>query len=119
MSHSLIRSPSMRLRVTTLLVVILCCVTARAAITIIRPLHPPTSNDVIIAGVPVSIICNYTATVTVQGNVVRVVMDTGLGRCVLGPPPGPGQHIVGFGPLPAGTYTIEVYHSWEGGAPEF
>ncbi|MFZ2490274.1 MAG: hypothetical protein WA208_02200 [Thermoanaerobaculia bacterium] len=68
---------------------------------------------------PGTIVCTYDSTVTIQSNVVKVVLDTGYGRCVLGPPSGPSEEEVVLGRLAAGSYRIEVYHSWDGGALHF
>jgi hypothetical protein len=67
----------------------------------------PDANDTIEARFEVFGGCNNDFTTVVTGDVIRTtVVQTG---CVIGPPPFPVPVSTEFGPLPAGTYTYEVY----------
>jgi hypothetical protein len=75
----------------------------------------PTSGDVITATIDILAVCDTEAETVVIGDVVRTTIHfTG---CVPFPPFF-HQTTAEFGPLPAGTYTYEVYFRFGDGAPE-
>ena len=76
----------------------------------------PSSNDVITARSEVlSTGCNITVETTVLGSVIRAeIRVTG---CIVGPPPFPVPIFATFGPLPAGTFTYEVFERRGNNAP--
>jgi hypothetical protein len=77
----------------------------------------PTSQDIITVDVGVSGNCPIrTATAAVVGNVVQVtVRFTGCSDDI---PPFAGGAATTFGPLPEGTYVLEVYFQVDDGARE-
>jgi hypothetical protein len=75
----------------------------------------PTSNDVLFATIEVPSGCTVTSATTVAATLVRT--DVQIFGCIVGPPPFPVDHVAQFGPLPAGTYTYQVYFSEDGGPP--
>src|SRR5262249_1267123 len=60
--------------------------------------------------------CGTGSSTLLTGTVVRTTAS--VSGCLIGPPPStsPLQSI--FGPLPAGTYTYEIYEIYEGGPPQ-
>jgi hypothetical protein len=78
----------------------------------------PTDRDVITATFGVSTVCDLDQETVVIGNVVRTTVTHS--SCFPGPPPSIVDVTATFGPLPAGTYTYEVYEVYEdsGGPPE-
>jgi hypothetical protein len=79
---------------------------ATQASTTVSP-PSPTSADRITASVDVSTLCGNSATATVTGTNIR--MDITFNNCVIGPPVGGTKAVAQFGPLPAGTYTLQVF----------
>lgn len=75
----------------------------------------PNSNDVIVAQLYATALCEATLTTTVTETVVRT--EVLLYDCIGGPPPFNTIHETQFGPLAAGTYTYEVYSGVLNGAP--
>lgn len=88
-----------------------------AAQAVITP-SAPTSHDVITARSEyITLACNTTVRTNVSGSTIRTdIEETG---CVIGPPPFPNVIVATFGPLPAGTYTHEVYLQLESDPPTF
>jgi len=74
----------------------------------------PTAADVVTARIEVPSGCSVTTNTSVLGNVVRT--DVSITGCAVGPPPFPEFEEVTFGPLPAGTYTYQVFRQL-GGPP--
>jgi hypothetical protein len=89
------------------------------AVTLLSPKHPPTTNDLIYVGVPALNICSYTHQVTRNGFQIHIVISTGTGRCILGPPAGPSVEVVALGRLPPGAYSIDAFRRWDDEPPEF
>jgi hypothetical protein len=59
--------------------------------------------------------CVATSTTSVIGTVVRTTVT--VGGCFFGPPTFDNPVVSGFGPLPAGTYTYEIYALYPDGSP--
>lgn len=87
------------------LLVLLHAFPAGAAVTLAP--SSPLANEVITARIEYPSGCSITTQTAVVGNVVRT--DVTFLRCSGGPPPVPVVREVTFGPLPAGSYTYEVY----------
>jgi len=79
----------------------------------------PTAADVVTARIRIMApICGFFPVTVVNGNTIRTTI--GLRGCVLGPPGTfPATVITQFGPVPAGSYTYEVYFQYETFPPEF
>ena len=99
------------------------CVLVAASFSVAQIIWPPavftpaapTEEDEIQALFTTFVHCNLDVTTVVIGATVRTtVNETG---CVVGPPPVIAPYPAVFGPLPAGTYTYEIYVSNEGGPP--
>lgn len=77
----------------------------------------PSQNDVIQATFTVPSLCGTSQSTSVNGNVVRT--DVQVFGCLVGPPPPPPvERSDTFGPLPAGTYTYQIYFLFEDSPPE-
>lgn len=89
-----------------------------AQVTIVRPIGPPTTNDVIIGRVQFILngSCRITPITVVNGNLIRT--DVAVSNCQF-LAPYLANAFTTFGPLPAGTYRYEGYLSYEGGQPIF
>ena len=61
--------------------------------------------------------CGTSSSTVVTGTVIRTTVF--VSGCLIGPPPFPSPLQTSFGPLPAKTYTYEIYEVYEGGAPQF
>ena len=62
-------------------------------------------------------LCGTSPSTVVSGTDVRTTVS--VGGCLIGPPPFQTPASAFFGPLPAGTYTYEIYEVYEGGLPRF
>jgi hypothetical protein len=76
----------------------------------------PTERDQITVRFTVWGFCGIERSTTVVGTLVRTTIN--LTGCIIGPPPGPSPNDAVFGPLPANTYTYELYFTYEGGSPQ-
>lgn len=74
----------------------------------------PTSSDIITASVVV-LPCDRTLTTTVTGSLVRTTVSMPDCGIIILPPL--IRDTTTFGPLPAGSYTYEVYHDFGGTDP--
>jgi hypothetical protein len=108
-----IASRSVGLIVATFVLHACLALDAACAVTI-QPASP-TSNDEIIALIDVRGGCFVTSSTVVNGNSIRT--DVLITDCAVGPPPFTVIHGAPFGPLPAGTYTYEVYTTTENDPP--
>lgn len=101
-----------------ILAVLLAALPLYAQVAIVRPIGPPTTNDVIIAQIEFiqNGDCRITPTTVVNGNLIRTVVAVSNCTPLL---PFLASVSTGFGPLPAGTYTYEAYVSYFGGPPFF
>ena len=61
--------------------------------------------------------CGTSSSTVVMGTVVRTTVF--VSGCVIGPPTFSSPLQSSFGPLPARTYTYEIYEIYEGGTPQF
>lgn len=76
----------------------------------------PTAADVITAQIRYQgLVCAFIPTTTVVGTTVRT--DVEIFGCVVGPPSGTLLEYVPFGPLPAGTYSYELYFRYDQSPP--
>lgn len=86
---------------------------AFAAVTI-QPASP-VAGDFITAHIDVPGGCGVSTSTTISGSVIRTqVVLTG---CVVGPPPFTVLQVEPLGELPAGTYTYEVYFTFDSDPP--
>ncbi len=77
----------------------------------------PTSQNGIVARFDIPWGCSGRASTVVAGSLVTTtVMIIG---CITGPPTSPGLLDDDFGPLPAGTYTYEIYFVYQSSPTEF
>lgn len=88
---------------------------AQTATVTFTPPNPNESNRITGLITFQYLSCTYLPTTTVTGTTVRTTIAV-IG-CVLGPPPGNLTLPASFGPLPAGTYTYEVYFQHGSGPP--
>ena len=86
-------------------------VAAQTTISRIVPAFP-TSRDVITAYISETALCHVDVRTIVTGFAIRT--DVVLSNCFGGPPGFNIAYDAPFGPLPAGTYTYEVYLSERG-----
>jgi len=89
-------------------------VSAQPAVTITPP--APTAADEILAQIDVLVpgLCGVLDSTNVVGNLVTTTIT--VQNCFLSQPGVVQQNVV-FGPLPAGTYTYDIYVIYEGDPP--
>jgi hypothetical protein len=89
---------------------------ALAQTTVIFTPASPTAVNLITARVSYQgLACGFEPITTLLGTTVRT--DIHIFSCVVGPPSGPRTEFVPFGPLPAGTYTYELYFQYDNDPP--
>lgn len=107
------RSGSISARLAFCVLALAAVLPARAAVTIAPP--APTSADVLFATIDVPGGCTITSSTTIAGSLVRT--DVVISGCIVGPPPVPMTEVAHFGPLPAGSYTYQVFFREEAAPP--
>lgn len=111
--------PAMKSFAWFVAIIAVCGVASAQSVLTPAVLSPtaPTDQDLIQASVSIVAPCVPKTTVTTSGNVVTLTAT--LYACAWGPPP-PTETAAGqFGPLPAGSYFLDVYWAFPGNTPNF